>query len=358
MTLPQHRSRSPHSQLLALLFALLPGASLPLDAAQAASSPTSSTLTLPASARLALSQGSTVSDAVAGAASATSTLKAVQADASTLAAALLAAEQASVLAQANLTQARLTAVQNAVGAHTALYQTQSQIDLQQLQVQVDQKAVQVAQVKLSTKNGTALDLQTAQNTLNSSRQVLAAAQASVAVNSQKLANVIGKPGSYLAGTPPTPPRVRPGVTLGTLPALVKDQQAVAAAALAVKLADNEFTARVTLDQARTTLSSAQSTLATDQKTFQTALLSAQSTADSSQASYGAAISAEANALAGYNQDTVRLQSGTISSVALLQSQLALKKAQYARAQALAALWQALAALGSASGSDATGLATP
>ena len=307
--------------------------------------------------KLALGQGATVSDAQAGAASAASTLKAVEADPATLAAALLSARQASALAQANLSQARLTAAQNAVTAYTTLYQNQVQLEQQGLQVQVDAKLLQVAQVQLSTRNGTALNVQNAQNTLSSSREALAAGQANLVVNSQKLANVLGKPGSYAASVPPRPPAVR-RMALSTLPALLKDGQAVDAAALSVKLAANEFTARVNLQQAQTALASAQSTLASDQKTYRTALSSAQSAAESAQAAYQNAVQAEANALASYNQDTVRLQSGTISSVALLQSQLNLKKAQYARVGALAAVWQALAALGSASGQDATGLVTP
>ncbi|GGR37003.1 TolC family protein [Deinococcus ruber] len=348
--LPRPLLTRPRSLLVSAL--LLGVAVLPIAQAQAAT-----TLTLPQAVASALTAGATVRDAQAGAVSASSTLKAVQADPSTLAAALLTAQQANTLAQANLSQARLTAVQNAVNAFTSLYQTQAQIDQQKLQVQVDEKNLQVAQVKLSTKNGTALDVENAQNTLASSRQALASAQAQIVVNSQKLANVIGKPGSYTAATPPTPPKVRVNTTLSTnYPTLLQDQQAVDAAALAVKLANNEFTARVTLDQAKTKLASAQSDLSTLQKTLNTTLATAQSGAEAAQASYQTAIQAEANAQATYKQDNVRYSSGTISAVQLLQSQLALKKAQYARAQALVSLWQALATLGSASGQDQTGLA--
>ncbi|GGR41199.1 TolC family protein [Deinococcus ruber] len=323
----------------------------------AAQAQTASTLSLSQAVASALTAGATVRDAQAGAVAAASTLKAVQADPSTLTATLLSAQQADTLAQANVSQARLTATQNAVNAFTALYQTQEQVDQQTLQVQVDEKSLQVAQVKLSTKNGTALDVENAQNTLASSRQVLVAAQAQIVVNSQKLANVIGKPGSYSAATPPTPPNVRVNTTLSTnYPTLLQDQQAVDAAALAVKLADNEFTARVTLDQAKTKLASAQSDLSTLQKTLNTTLATAQSSAEAAQASYQTAIQAEINAQAAYKQDNVRYSTGTISAVQLLQSQLALKKAQYARAQALVSLWQALATLGSASGQDQTGLA--
>ncbi|WP_425145832.1 TolC family protein [Deinococcus sp.] len=335
-------------------FLLTPALLLPFAGAQAASA---TSLTLPQAVASALTVGATVSDAQAGAVSAASTLKAVQADPSTLAASLLSAQQASALANANLLQARLTATQNAVNAFTTLYQTQAQIEQQRLQVQVNEKNLQVAQVKLSTKNGTALDVQNAQNTLESSRQSLANSQAQLAVSSQKLANVIGKAGSYAAATPPAPPNVKLNTALSSsYPTLLQDQQAVDSAALSVKLADNEFTARVTLDQAKTKLASAQSDLSTLRKTLNTTLASAQSSAEAAQAGYQTAIQAEANAQASYKQDAVRLASGTISAVQLLQSQLTLKTAQYARAQALVALWQALAALGSASGQDQTGLA--
>ncbi len=325
---------------------------LGLSSAQAAT-----TITLPAAVASALTAGSTVRDAQTGVTSSASTLKAVQADPSSLATTLLAAQQAYALAVSQLNQARLIATQNAVNAFTALYQTQEQTEVQRLQIQVDTKGLQVAQVKLSTKSGTALDVQTAQNTLNTSRQNLIDTQAQLVVNSQKLANVIGKPGSYTASTPPNAPAVRQNTALSTgYVTLLKDQQAVDQAALQVKLSDNEFTARVTLDQARTELSNAQSTRATDQKTLLTTLATAQSTAEADQATYQTALKTEANTQATYKQDAVRLQSGTISAVALQQSQLALKKAQYARVQALVAVWQSLAALGTASGQNVTGLA--
>jgi outer membrane protein len=326
-----------------------------LLSAQAQSART--TITLSAAVASALTAGSTVRDAQTGVASSASTLKAVLADPSTLASVLLAAQQASALAQAQLSQARLIATQNAINAFTALYQTQEQTGVQQLQIQVDSKALQVAQVKLSTRNGTALDVQNAQNTLSTSKQTLLDTQAQLLVNSQKLANVIGKPGSYAASTPPNASPVKQNTALSSnYPTLLKDQQAVDTAALSVRLADNEFTARVTLDQARTTLSNAQSTLASDQKTLLTTLATAQSTAEAAQANYQAALQTEANTQASYKQDGVRLQSGTISAVALQQSQLTLKKAQYARAQALVAVWQSLAALSTASGQNVTGLA--
>lgn len=329
-----------------------------LLAAQAQTAQTTP-ITLSSALASALAAGSTVQDAQVGITSAANTLRAVQADPSTLATALLAAEQASALARAQLTAAKLTATQNATVAFIALYQSQELITLNQLQTVIDSKNLQVAQVKLSTRSGTALDVQNAQNTLYSSRQNLTAAQSQLLVNRQKLANVIARPGQYLVVTPPAVPAAPQNTALSSgYAALVKDQQAVDTAALAVKLAvklaDNEFTARVTLEQARTALSNAQSTLASDQKTLLTTLTTAQSTAEASQASYRAALQGEANALAAYTQDTVRLRSGTISGVALLQSQLVLAKAQYARVQALVSAWQALAALGTASGRDVTG----
>lgn len=325
-----------------------------LLAAQAQTAQTTP-ITLSSAVASALAAGSTVQDAQVGITSAANTLRAVQADPSTLATALLAAEQASALARAQLTAAKLTATQNATVAFIALYQSQELITLNQLQTVIDSKNLQVAQVKLSTRSGTALDVQNAQNTLYSSRQNLTAAQSQLLVNRQKLANVIARPGQYLVVTPPAVPAAPQNTALSSgYAALLKDQQAVDTAALAVKLADNEFTARVTLEQARTALSNAQSTLASDQKTLLTTLTTAQSTAEASRASYRAALQGEANALAAYTQDTVRLRSGTISGVALLQSQLVLAKAQYARVQALVSAWQALAALGTASGRDVTG----
>ncbi|MFC4454397.1 TolC family protein [Deinococcus sonorensis] len=333
---------------LVLLAPLLLGAAL-------AQTTTPPNLTLQSAVQSALTVGSTVRDAQAGVTSAAATLKAVQADPSSLAGDLLSAQQADALARAQLAQARLVAVQSAINAYTTVYQNQEQLKVDALQVQVNQKALQVAQVKLSTRAGTALDVKTAQNTLASSQQTLSDDRKALGVNTTKLANAIGRTGSFVVAVPPTPPAVKSGAALASgYPTLLSAQQAVETAALNVKLADNEFTARVTLNDARTRLSNAQSQLSSTQKDIQTTLATALRSAQNAQAGLQTAIQAEANAQASTSQDAVRLKSGTISAVQYQQSQLALQKAHFARAQALVSLWQALATLSVNSGEDNTG----
>ena len=105
--------------------------------------------------------------------------RAAQADPSTLVAAKLSASNAFTEAQAATRNARLNTLQNTITAYTSLLEAQENVELQTLQVQVDQKAVQIAQTKQTIGNATALDVQNAQNTLTGSQQTLADARAQV-----------------------------------------------------------------------------------------------------------------------------------------------------------------------------------
>jgi outer membrane protein len=272
----------------------------------------------------------------------------------------LSAAGGQVLAQAALRGARLNTLQSTVTAFTALLEAQENVNLQTLQVAVDSKAVQVAQVKQNVGNATALDVEGAQNTLSGSQQNLADARAQVGLASARLSTLTGLGGGVRAAGVANVPKLSTTLSklqagLDTLTSQVSANNDLAAAQLNVKLADNDFTPARTLQDARTALANAQRSLDSAVKGATQTLASAYQTAQNSYELLGVAQAREAAALKTYSQDAARLKSGTISPVELQTSQLSLKKAQFARLQAQDNVLEALAALSVASGQNLTGI---
>ncbi|SMB78383.1 TolC family protein [Deinococcus hopiensis] len=308
----------------------------------------------------ALTNNSDVKTAQANLQKAQAASKAAQADPSTLAAAKLSARSSEAQAEAQLHGARLSTLQNTIAAYTALLEAQENVELQTLQVQVDQKAVQVAQVKLKVQNATALDVQNAQNTLSGSQQNLADAKAQVNLASARLSTLTGLGSGARASGITAGPKLSATLTklqqgLPELSSVISSTNDVAAQQLAVKLADNDFTPARTLSDARTALANAQRSLDSAQKSASQTLASAYQSAQNSSELLDVTQSRETAAQKTYTQDAARLKSGTISAIELQNSQLTLKKAQYARLQAQDNVLEALAALSVAAGQNLTGI---
>lgn len=339
------------AQLSALSAALLLGL---------ASAQTATTVTLNNTVTRALPINADVKTAQANLVQAQAANKAALADPSTLVTGKLSAANGVSLAQAQLRSAQLSTLQTAIADYIALLEAQENSSLQNLQVQVASKSLQVAQVKLSTGNATTLDVQNAQNTLSGAQQNQAAAQAQLNLASGKLATLIGLSGPVRAAGAPDFPKLSTTLAslqgnLGKLSSLVQVNNALAVAQLNVKLSNNDFTPAQTLQQAQTALANAQRNLTSVQQTSSQALSSAYQSAQNATELLKVAQSKEAAAQKQYNQDTARLKSGTISAVELQSSQLSLKQAQFARLQAQDNVLQALAALSVASGQNLTGI---
>ena len=118
----------------------------------------------------ALNSSSDVRTAQANLAKAQAASRAAQADPSTLVAAKLSAAHAETLAQAGLRGAKLSALQSAIGAYTALLEAQENVELQTLQVQVDQRNAQINQLKAEIAQ-----LQTQLDTTTKQKQTLQSA---------------------------------------------------------------------------------------------------------------------------------------------------------------------------------------
>ena len=345
-----------HTLTLTLALTLLPLAQAQTSSAQTSSAQTTATQAVTA----ALANNADVKTAQANLDKAQAANRAAQADPSTLVAAKLSASNAFTEAQAATRNARLNTLQNTITAYTSLLEAQENVELQTLQVQVDQKAVQIAQTKQTIGNATALDVQNAQNTLTGSQQTLADARAQVNLAAAKLAGITGLSSSVRAAGAPTFPKLSTSLEnlkagLSKLPGVISANNDVAAAQLNVKLADNDFTPARTLQDAKTALANAQRTQASTQQSATQTLASAYQTAQAAYDALSVAQSREAAAQKTYTQDSARLKSGTISAVELQNTQLTLKKAQYARLQAQDRVLTALAALSVASGQNLTGI---
>ncbi|WP_240738258.1 TolC family protein [Deinococcus fonticola] len=317
-------------------------------------------ITLQAAITAALQNNADVRTAQANLEKASATNTAAQADPSVLVAAKLSARNAAALAAAQLSGARLAALQSTTAAFLAVLEGQESVSVQTLQVQADQKAVQVAQAKQQVGNATALDVQNAQNTLAASEQGLADARAQLALAQARLGTLTGLAGKLqvLAPDNVSPAAASLAQLQGQLPrlsALVAAGNAVSEAQLAVDLANNDYTPARTLADARTALANAQrSQLSAQQNAAQT-LASAYQTWQNATELLAVAISREDAAKKNFEQDTARLQSGTISAVDLQATGLLLKKAQYTRLQAQGNVLEALAALSVAAGQNLSGV---
>ncbi|MBZ9750419.1 TolC family protein [Deinococcus sp. HMF7604] len=286
--------------------------------------------------------------------------RAAQADPAALVAAKLTAKNSEAQAQAALRGARLSAVSSTISAYAALLEAQENVEVQTLQVAVDTKGVQVAQVKLNIGNATALDLTNAQNTLASSGQNLADARAQVNLAAARLGTLTGLGSSVRAGSAVTAPKLSATLAslqggLGRLSSLVSAENEVASATLSVKLADNDFTPARTLQDAKTALANAQRSQDSAEKSAGQTLASAYQTAQNTYELLQVALSREAAAQKTYTQDSARLKSGTVSAVEVQAAQLTLKKAQYSRLQAQNNVLEALGALSVAAGQNLTGV---
>lgn len=333
------------------------------SAALAQTAPASSQTTLPDAVRVALPLDAGVKTAQANLSQAQAANTAAQADPSTLVVGKLNAANGLTQAQAALRDAQLSALQTVIANYNSLLEAQQNVDLQTFQVQVQQKALQIAQVQLTNGNATALTVQNAQNALSGGQQNLAAAQAALNLASSKLATMLGQTNDIRANGALTAPKLSASLSdlqakLGGLTSLVTANNALSAAQLNVKLTSNDFTPLQTQQQAQTTLANAGRTLSSSQQAANQNLASAYQNVQNVTALLAVAQSRADAAQKQYDQDSARLQSGTIAATDLLNTQLALKQAQFALLQAQDNVLAALAALSLAAGQNLTGLSLP
>lgn len=253
-------------------------------------------------------------------------------------------------------------MQAVVNQYTAVFETQERAEVGAAQVNLSDRNLKIASARLAARNATQLDVNRAQNTLATDRQELANARAQLPVLEAQLVRTLGLPaGTNVTVTaPPTPPRLTATSAalargVDTLPSVIGAAQAVESATLQVRLADNDYTPRRTLEDARVSLANAQRDLDTARRAAQTALRDAERAVSDATERVTLARQALANARTNLTQTETRFRNGTAASVDVQTARVSTQNAELNLTVATDTLWKALAALSVASGQDVTGL---
>ncbi|WP_216324674.1 TolC family protein [Deinococcus aestuarii] len=320
-------------------------------------------LTLDSAVARALASGPDVTTARANLQKAQATLRATQADPSSIITTLTQAQQGAAAAEATLAGTKLGVAQTVITGYLAAYEAAGRITLNEAQVALDERTLQIARARLQARVATQLDVNRAQTTLNQDRQELADARASLPVLEAQLARTLGlNTGTDLRlAAPPAPPKL--SVTLAglqsglekRLPTLVQAAQGAEFAALQVRIADNDYTPARTLQDAQVALANARRDLEGAQRSANTGVRDAYRTAQDAAQRVDLARQTLANAQTTLSQAQARLRAGTAAAIDVQQAQVQAQQAGFGVTQAQNNLWRALAALSVASGTDVTGL---
>lgn len=314
----------------------------------------------------AYAQGSALATAQTNLANARLQLQAVMADPSALVLQRTQAQQAEQQSAVTVAATRLQVLQSVVGAYLALYEAHQNVTLARAQADLAQRELAVAQAKYSDGNATSLDVSRARTALQSAQQTLANAQSKVPMASSQLATLLGVTdlGVVEVAAPPDLPAltatlaVLQGGLLGRLPTVVQAQQAVDLFTLQVKLYDNDYTPRMTLETAKTSLANARRSLLTATQNAATSLANAFQAAHDADARIAIASQNLANSRQVLQQDQAAFQGGTVSALQVQTDQVAVTSAQFSALQAVDAYRNAVVTLSVSAGRDLTGLIAP
>ena len=293
-------------------------------------------------------------------------LQAAEADPSTLVLQRTQAQQAVALGQVSVASTRLQVLQSVVSAYLALYEAQQNVALAQAQLDLASRNLAIAQAKLQDGNTTALAVAQARTAEQQAQQTLANARTKVPVSAAQLATLLGVTdlGSVAVAPPPDFPRVRASLTelqnglLDRLPNVVQAKQAVDLYTLQVKLYDNDYTPRMTLQTAKTSLDNAQRTLETARQNAATSVANAFQAAKNTYAAIAIAEQNLANSQHVLAQDRAAFQAGTVAAVQIRTDEVNVTSARYSLLQAVDTYRNALVTLSVSAGSDLTGLVEP
>ncbi len=319
--------------------------------------------TLSSAVTKALSSGPDVGSARNTYAKALANLKAKQLDPTTLGSDLLGAQQGASSNLAALNNAKLSTTQTVLSQYLSLLETQQTLALNAAQLELDGRNLTIVQAKFAAKSATALEVSQKQNALNTSRQTLTNTQAQMPVLSAGLAKTLGLPTAAVlkvSGLPATP---KFNLTLEILssgletrlPSLISASQAVDSAALQVKLADNDYTPRRTLEDAQTTLKNAQTSLESERKSTRTTLRDSLRSYQDALEQVRLAGQSLSNQQKTLSQTQARFKLGTVAQVDVQTAQVLSLNSQLSLTKAQDNVWKALATLSVNSGLDLVNL---
>lgn len=321
------------------------------------------TLTLPSAVARAASDGPEVSTARAELRNAEAEVRATRADPSPLITSLTQVEQAQTAALAGLQYRKLTVAQQVIGDYLNVYELAQAAQVGQAQVDLDKRRLEIAGARQQTQTGTALDVSRAQADLDSSQETLKDTRAQLPVARASLARSLGLNSldNSTFAAPPNPPKLT--VSLASLeqnletrlPMLVQAVQGAEFARLQVRISDNDYTPRRTLEDARTTLQNAERSLTTAQRGAATGVRDAYRAVQTAEQQVTLARQTLSNAQTALSQNEVRLQAGTIAQIDVEATRMQVRQAEQGVQRAIDGQWRALAALSVAAGRDVTGL---
>lgn len=330
---------------------------------QAQTAQGSSSLDLVGALKRAYGQGTELANAQTNLQNAQLQLKALEADPSTLVLQKTQAQQAVALDEVTVEATRLSVLQSVVSDYLALYEAQQNVALAKAQLDLASKNLQVAEAKFQDGNATSLDVSKARTAQQSAQQTLADAEAKVPVAEAQLANLLGVTnlGSVTVAPPPSFPKVDAKLAdletglLQRLPKVVQARQSVALYTLQVKLYDNDYTPRLTLQTAKSSLDTAQRSLDTSQQNASTSLANAYQTAVHAYANIAISQQNLANTENVLKQDQAALEAGTVAALQVQTDQVSLASARFGLLQAEDTYRNALVTLSVSCGQDLTGL---
>ncbi|GAA5334216.1 MULTISPECIES: TolC family protein [Thermus] len=307
----------------------------------------------------ALRQNPSYQNALLARESARVELQALEADPSTLILPLTQARQALALAEVQVEASRLNLLQTLLSAYTALLEAQANEEVLKANRALAERNLQIARARRQTGNATDLDVAKAEAALKSAEIALQNAQAQRPALLKALEAALG---ASLAEEPRLAPLPEPkalGVDLAALReglearlvSLVQARQAWELAELQVRLADNDYTPRLTLEKAKASRDNARKALDNAMAQAFSALEAAYAQA---QAAWGQVLTAReslANQERTLEVARKAFQAGTASRVELEQEEANLAQARYNLLVAQNAYWRALAALSLAAGQD-------
>jgi outer membrane protein len=333
--------------------------SIGLGRANAQSQP----ITLEVALAQAYSNGPELATSQATLRNAQADLKAKESDPSTLILTLTQARNAVELELARLQARKVDVMSNVITAYLNLFEAQENINVLEAQAAFDARNLEAAKVKLELRNGTALDVSKAENSLASSKQSLIDARLQLPILSNKLEPLLGLPltASLRASAPPSFQETKfdPGsfeTVLDQRSAVVlQAAQAVEIAQLNVQLSDNDFTPPATLRDAKTNLENAQRALVTARKNAITQIRDANRNRLNSLERVRLTQKDLDNAETALAQERTKFKNGTSTKLQLQQAEVAFLRAKYNYTQAINTYWRALAQLSTSADTDMTGM---
>jgi len=314
----------------------------------------------------AYAQGTALANAQTNLQNAQLQLKAAESDPSMLVLQKTQAQQTVALDQVTADSTKLQVLQSVVSAYLSLYEAQQNVALAQAQLALANKNLTVAEAKYQDGNATALAVSQARTSQQSAQQTLANAQAKVPVSGAQLATLLGVTdlGSVSVAAPPDFPQVTVALAdlqkglLDRLPSVVQARQSVDLYGLQVKLYDNDYTPRMTLQTAQTSLDNAQRTLDTAQRNASTSVANAYQAAKNTYANIAIAQQNLKNSQQILAQDQAAYQAGTVAAVQVQSDQVNVSSAQFSLLQSVDTYRNAVVTLTVSAGRDLTGLVEP